>query len=356
MAGTPGRGSIARELGTGRRRTRWSHFLAERLVTRKFANTHLKFKKAPFAIIALAVAGGAIHFLFGHQPGNVAQVTQKNDPALVPTNTSQPGADATSAFAKLTPTNSQLLSRLASGEHGRWLNAWNGALSRMHAAQLWQLASDAALSDQVEAKALRENLIRGCIVSSSEREYVTAKPGLVDDWCRDFQSLGGTEFLREQLGQLMHDPDLLSASSHVLGPRKFRGTEAERHEELAMLEGAFRTAADPWTLQASLRSLWQYQSPTLLADWSAVNALSRFQQSRLGYFVASEVVCRSTADCDSSSPWLVELCASMPGLVCASGSSMDALISQNLSPVEIPILREATARALSIRREMAQGR
>jgi hypothetical protein len=247
------------------------------------------------------------------------------------------------------PAN-ELLDKLRSNEESRWLDTWNGTLSRMSAAELWGLASESSLADQVQAKALREQLSRGCVVSSSEREFSKARPGLVDDWCKEFQPLGGTQFLRERFGELMNDPALLSANSHVLGPRHLKGTQAEKDEELRMLENAFRTASDPWTLQASVRSLWQYRSSTLLTDWSAVDALSRFQQGRLGYFLAAEVVCRSTGDCDAGSTWLVELCTAMPGLVCASGASVDALVAQNLSPTEATILRSAVAQTLAARR------
>ncbi|HSX62315.1 MAG TPA: hypothetical protein VLF18_19190 [Tahibacter sp.] len=239
--------------------------------------------------------------------------------------------------------------RLAVGERDRWMRQWSASLSRLSAGELWSLASDPSLADQVEAKSLRESLSRGCVVSSSEREFSQAKPGLVDDWCKEFQALGGTQFLREQSGGLMHDPELLSSGSHVLAPRKLRGTAAEKEEERSMLEFVFRDTFDPWALRASVRGLWQYESQTLLRDWGCVAVLSQYQRTRLGELAAAEIVCRSTGDCDAASPWLVELCAFLPGLICPSGANVDVLVAQNLPPAEASILRDAVSRALRAR-------
>ncbi|UXI67297.1 hypothetical protein [Tahibacter amnicola] len=297
-------------------------------------------------VAVVAVVGGIAVF----HNGRIAVAPDVATPAASAVTGSTSTVPSTeSKPLKFADRRAEAISALSGSDSDRWISTWRSTLSQMTASELWDLMTDPGVSGQREAKTLRDQMIKGCTVAVGIAEKGEDQSNAVSEWCSMFARRGGMDYLREQSTALMQDADLQSAPHQVLGPQKLRGTQAERAEEISMLESALRQAKDPWTAKASLRSLWAYRSQFLLDDWSAVEQLSKFQQERIRHVVSLDYACRMTSDCDANSVWVVELCALSPGLICPRGAGMDQVLAQNLSPAEIALIQKILSKITAVK-------
>ena len=235
----------------------------------------------------------------------------------------------------------KLYDLLGSTRPDRWLVAWRTTLANMDAGSLRSVVNDPRIAAQAEAKELRLQIVLGCNVSMGKAELEgRTEDDLVADWCSAFSALGGSLYLNEAGRALADDEGLQAAPFRVLWTRKLDGTPAEKAAEQSFLESTFRNASEPWSIERSIRALWNYRSPLLTDEWNDVEKLSKFQQSRLRHAAAIMVTCRETRDCDAASVWTVEFCSTTPGAACPRGAGFDEVMRQNLSPHELALLQK----------------
>jgi hypothetical protein len=244
-----------------------------------------------------------------------------------------------------------ILALLRTANADRWQVAWRDYFAGMPPLELWNLVSRPELIDQPEAKMVREQIARSCLLGLVREQQHKDGRDLLMAWCEPFVALGGDAFMREQTNALVNDEVLRSAPFSVLELKHFRGSRQEREEEQAFLETTFRRASDPWSLRASTFSLFAYRSTLVSDDWSEFEMLSRDQRYRLGWIVSMQAACRETRDCGVRSVWTAELCATVKGFVCRDGEDFSQIIARNVSPIELALINRigmhiATERAV----------
>lgn len=307
------------------------------------------------AICALVGALG-IRFLGSDQPG-----ADDESPVAAAANVANAGGDNDVAMldeAGRAPTAKEghqatLVQLLQSGRSNRWIDA-SKTLSTLPADDQWRILVTPGVADQPEAKALREQLLLACAGSFAASQAGIRVPSpdssAVDQWCASLQEVGTPEEFFAAMRELAADAEFQAADFRIGWFDREKLNESQIDSKVRELRLDIAMAGSPASAMAAVRGLWLVGDKAFPDQWSRIQSLSSFQQSRIEAAVVANVVARLAGTGGPNDSMTINFCATMPGVNCARGQDLSSILQANLSREEYLLVQQLTAATLASRR------
>ena len=232
---------------------------------------------------------------------------------------------------------------LTSRDKNRWVTAEHLYLKNMPLSELYRTISAPAVSDQLQAKSMRYQILGPCLAFIQGATAQLAN-SLVDHGCSELTKVDDADHLHDQYMTLKHDPELQAADYRIPMSDPTKLSDDQRQTEWTLAENQISTSQDPYLVGSAVRHLWWSQSPDLAPDWSTIAALDSYQQDILMQFIATDSSCMVVGGCGPESPWTISFCATEPHVLCPPGSSFDTVATLNLSPIQQTLRQQILSR------------
>jgi len=293
------------------------------------------------AVLALWYWNGPAHL--GANKATGAATIAATDEADKPANTEpKSGKKEASISDSSISVKDDVIRYLSGHDKNRWLVAQRDYFPQLAIDELWDVLNTSGIANQVQSKAIRDDLLLACARFNSRENATAPLPGtygqsLGKSQCSLLMSRGDWDYFVSQARSLTSDSEYQSSPYVAPGPDYAALKGQQYSDQQALEESRLTQMDDPWLAARGVRALWWMRSPDMLGDWNEIAGFNPEQRDQIMQTLAVDRACAMISGCGPNSVWTISYCSLVFGTQCPPGMSYDQIVQMNLSQAQLDV-------------------